>query len=236
MERTVTTVVSRRTLIGAGTLLGAGALTSLTGCAAAAPVVFNPVTDSWLAELATTIGAQVAASEITKGIDAAWQSWFPKLQSTLDTIDSPFIYDQAFGHPVPPVVLVGLCQTKDSHPETDRLAAFVNAGTDCVVFEPWAWQALSMFTHALVDNRKDDDLAAYKALGALALAPSGKAAETGKSSQGSVSYMTYEARYGTVEISRLDSTVQVSASGIPTASGAPTVKKFDLQPTSTPSP
>ncbi len=220
--------LSRRTLIGAAATVPLVALATAS-CAAAPAVtaVFNPVVDSWLADLAIGIGATALGAKLSEGLDDLWADWTTPVTDSLQE-NTNYLYNEIFGHPVPPVLLVGLCSEKTKNPKADRLAAYVESGQAVVIFEPWAWQCLSHFINEFTGDRTGDDLAAYRALLALSLAPSGVSAETGESPQGSVEYITYEARNGTVELSRLDSKVQISVSAIPTEKNEPTVRTYDL--------
>lgn len=219
--------LSRRTLIGVATTVPLVALATAS-CAAAPAVtaVFNPVVDSWLVDLAVGIGATALGAKLSEGLDDLWADWTQPIKDTVFE-QSDYVYSTLYGHPVPPVLLVGLCGEK-INPATDRLAAYVDAGKSAVIFEPWAWQCLAHFINEFTGERTGDDLAAYRALLALSLAPSGVAAETDESPEGSVEYITYQARNGTVEISRLDSRVRISVSAIPTEDDEPTVRTYDL--------
>jgi hypothetical protein len=224
----MTASLSRRGLLG-GVLLAPVVAVGVASCAAApvAVAAFDPVVDGWFVELATNLGANVIGAEVTKALDGVWSSWQKPINKALDSMDTYF-YPGAYGHPVPPVALLRLSAAKKDHPPTDSLAAFVEGGNQLIVFKPWAWQGMSMFVHSLTQKLKGDDLAAYRALLALTLAPSGKLPVTGSSPEGSVDFVTYQARNGVVEIVRFDTTVQISVSGIPTAQGKPTVRKFTL--------
>ncbi|MFD3975682.1 hypothetical protein [Streptomyces cyaneofuscatus] len=115
----------------------------------------------------------------------------------------------------------------------DRLVACVNSGKQAVVFDPWAWQALSMFVHDLTQKKAGSDLAMVQSLCLLTLIPSGVSPRTGRSSEGTVGWMTYQARNGIVEMAKIsepDGTVSaiVTADGILDAERRPTKKKFVL--------
>lgn len=232
------------TATSASTLAVVGS-TALTSCtAAAAPAVedaaFNPAAYSWLKQIASTVGATVIEDALTKGLkdveDFAFSGWNTKIKNTVSnsasTAPFTYIYNDYWAHRVPPVVLVGITQ-KVSDPLTDKMLACVNSGQDSVLFEAWAWQALSMLTNDLTANKTGADLTGFQALCLISLIPCGTAPKTGSSPEGLVGWMTYETRNGTVEISRHkepDGTYRatIQADGIPDAAGNATVKDYPL--------
>jgi hypothetical protein len=219
----MTTQLSRRSFLMSASAVGAASTLALTGCVAAVPAI--ELSAGWLSDIAISIGAGVASTAVSKGLDGIWSSWNDSVQAKMPDFN---VYEHAYGHPIPPVLLVGLSPTMKGRPQTDHLAAFVNDGQEVILFEPWAWQGMWMFARALVDKRSGDDRAAYQSLGAITLAPSGTAPTTGASPSGAVAYMSYEARESVVEIVRFDKTVQVSVSGIVASDGGPTKKLFQL--------
>jgi hypothetical protein len=111
----------------------------------------------------------------------------------------------------------------------------VEGGSKCVVFDPWAWQALGQFADSMTVDRRGDDLAAYRRLCGLSLTPSGVTPEQTASPSGRAQLLSYQARNGNVEMvlstdGNGKASVQVTTFGIPTASGEPTVKAFFLPP------
>jgi hypothetical protein len=129
--------------------------------------------------------------------------------------------------------MVGASKTPGGDPWTDRLIACVDNGEAAVVFEPWAWQTLSMFVHHLTDGKTDDDLAQAQALCALTLIPSGVNPDSGQSPARTVGWLTYKSHNGTVEISWAEGSDDskngiISASAIRDAHGDPLTKSFLL--------
>jgi len=191
------------------------------------------LTADWFAGLMQQINANVISDGIEKGFDAAWKGWQPNIVSVAGTTD-PFgkgvdaYVGEIFGHPYPPVAFACYSKGKYSDPATDKLAAFVDTGQKSILFEPWAWQALGQFVQQITSGASGSDLAVRQRLAAIALAPADTTPSTGESPEGSVAWMSYQARGGKVEISRLETTVQVTAWGYPGADGGPTEKRFEL--------
>jgi hypothetical protein len=237
----MTSRIPRRLLLkatGASAIaLSAGA--SSAACAAAAPVVpavFNPAVDSWLADLGTQVAASLVTDAVKSGASKLWPSWRDAIKKrvTESTTGTWRWYGNNFWqHSGPPTVLFGVSTTDQWDPMTDGLVACVEGGKSAVVFQPWAWQALSMFVHQLTDKRTGDDLAAYQSLAVVSLIPSGQRPESGHSRNNSVGWMSYETRNGYVEIARLaepdgSTTATVTASGIPDGKQLPRKLKFTL--------
>lgn len=239
--------VSRRRVLqasGATALaLAGGAGLSACGPAAAAGAAeaggaeaFNPAMWDWLAGIGKAIGATLIEDAFSKGLSGLFSSWTKNVNSTVSdrTQKGPFdyTYNDYWVHHVPPVVLVGVTQ-KDANPLTDKLLACVSTGHDAVLFEPWAWQALSMFVNELTSGKTGTDLAGFQALCVLSLIPSGTTPKSGTSPQGSVAWMTYQTHNGIVEISQElqadgSYSATVKANGIPDAQGKPTLKQYTL--------
>lgn len=188
----------------------------------------NPAVTGWLANVAAGLGAALIVQEVSKlAENVNWAPWNEGAVRQLNEQGGGFVRDNVYGNPIPPVMLFAVCSTKDSTPLEDRMLAVIEGGNSVVAFEPWAWQGLSMFVHDLTAERKGDDLAAYRALCALALAPAALP-EKGTSPSGRSEWMRYGARTGTVDIEKFENEVVVTATGVPTASGAATERRFAL--------
>lgn len=208
------------------------------GCSSGAAAVFNPATTTWLADLGKAVAAEQVGKAI-EGLQGFFKSWSSPARKTVrDSVstilskDADFWYD-SWSHQAPPVLMVSVRSTEKGDPMADHLVACVNNGRQAVVFEPWAWQALSMYVHDLTDAKDGDDLAAYQSLCLMTLIPCGTRPKTGNSPGGTVSWMSYAARNGTVEIAKVaepDGTMSaiVTVSGIMDAQKAPSKRKYTL--------
>ncbi len=233
--------LSRRGALGVGTSAALGAA-GLAGCSSATAALFNPATRTWLADLGKSIAAAEVQNAIDGGLRGAFAHWTKPARKTVQdsatailSNDHRFWYN-SWSHQVPPVLLVSVCAAEEGDPMADHLVACVNGGSQAVVFEPWAWHALSMYVHDLTGARKGDDLAAYRSLCLMTLIPSGTRPKTGSSPEGTVAWMTYASRNGTVEIAKVaepDGAMSaiVKVSGILDARGAPSQRKYTLPTT-----
>ncbi len=236
--------VSRRGFMrvagAAGVAIGAaGCLSACEAAAPAAEIIFNPATENWLGQLALAVGATEIENAIEDGLKAAWKAWGPGVRHAVNSQAAPYRYWYRDGwvHPVPPVVLVGVSRTRNENrrvdPMTDHMIACVNTGYSSVVFEPWAWQTLSMFVHYLTHGKSGAELTQTKELCALTLMPSGTRPKSGQSPGGSVGWLTYQSRNGHVEIAWSPGDNGswngiITASAIPDANGNPITKAFRL--------
>lgn len=168
------------------------------------------------------------------GLSGIWKSWSSRAVRTVDSSNqSQRFYYEAWAHPTPPVILLSMMNTDQADPMSDTLLACVNTGKEVVRFEPWAWQALSMYVHEMTDKKSGDDLAAYQSLCLLTLIPSGTKPSTQVSPEGTIAWMTYQARNGTVEITKVEEpdgsmSAHVTASGIFDASQRRRIMKYKL--------
>jgi hypothetical protein len=236
--------ISRRGFIRdatvAGIALGAGA--SLASCAAAPAVVeavFNPATVDWLSQLALAVGATEVEKVLEDGLKYAWEKWRPGVRKAVASQPRPddYYYQNAWVHPIPPVVLIGMTKGRHSSavtdPMTDHLLACVEGGRSYVEFQPWAWQTLSMLVHQLTQGKSGSNLEQTKQLCVLTLVPSGTRPSVGESPEGTVGWLTYKSRNGHVEIAwsrRSQNTWNgtITASAIPDAQGNPLSMTFPL--------
>lgn len=216
----------------------------------------------WVQQLALGVGAAVIADIVKGGLRRAWPAWEPEVDDAMgDILEGAVLAAGAitgtsgehlepssistlatrrfipggvgWGHPVPPVVMVQVSQTRAGDPTTDLLVAFVNTGYQYVVLKPWAWQTLLMFVHNLTSNQSGAGLDIAKAGCALSLLPSGVRPVSGQSPEGTVDWVTYKSRNGTVEISRVQgsntsTTGVITASAIQDGNGQPLVMSFGL--------
>lgn len=235
--------ISRRQLIryagNGGAVVSGAALPGVTGCAAAAAAGFNPAIDTWLAGIASSIAATLITDGVQKGLSGAFKSSTTPVQNQVNSATSrstgySAVYDDTWAHPGPPVVLVGIVKKVGiGDPMTDRLVACVDGGKQVVEFETWAWQGLYLYIDSLTYGKQGADLTRMQELCILSLIPSGVKPNAGRSPQGTVGWMTYRTRNGTVEIAYVkesDGTRSafVTAEGIPNELGKPTETKFSL--------
>jgi hypothetical protein len=230
-------VVNRRRFIrtaGAACLALATA-GSITSCAAEA---FNPAVADWLSQLALAVGAAEVEKVIEGGLDDAWHAWQDGVKQAATSQPSPYVHCCSTGwvHPVPPVVMVGLSKSTQVDPMTDHLIACVHKGRRAIVFEPWAWQTLSMFAHSLTSGKTGNDLTQAQTLCALTVVPAGVRDQSGQSPAGIVDWLTYQSRNGYVEIARSPGSGDswngsITVSAIPDAYGNYLTQVFSL-PTS----
>ena len=222
---------SRRTILKAAGI-GGLAITGMgvTACAAA---VFNPAVDSWLADLASAIGASVISDIASTGLKDAWAGWQGGVKRHVDD-QSYYWYLDGYVHPRPPVALVGLTKSKTiDDPTTDRLMACVNGGQASILFKPWAWQTLASYVNDQTVGKSGDDLANAQNLCVLGVIPSDTRPKTGSSPENTVGWMTYATRLGWVEIAyaqQSDSSWNgiLTASGIVDVNGNPVTKSYPL--------
>lgn len=231
-------MLSRRRLLAvsgySALAVAAGGLAA--GCVRPPAAAFNPATQNWLADLAKAIAADAVANILDGGLKRAWSAWTDGVHKSVEAQpDYPYHDPTGWVHGLPPTALLGVTREKygGRNPLDDRLVACVQGGRKAVVFEAWAWQALAMFVHDMTNGRQGADLAAYQTLCALCLVPSGVRPASGGSPQGSVGWLTYNAKVGEVELARFEEpdgsvTVSVKAKAIPDGSGHPTRKKFTL--------
>jgi len=213
-----------------GTLASCAAAADGGGAAASA---FDPTVGDWLTTIASTIGATIIEDALTKGLSGFFSSWTSNVSDTVSKQSPPLYSSDFWVHQVPPVVLIGMYQTEQGDPSTDQLLACVNNGSDAVVFEPWAWQALSYFLNDLTSGLTGAQLREIQALCVLSVIPSGTVPQSGSSPEGSVAWMTYTTHNGTVEISEQKQSdgsysATVLANGIPDANNQPTIKQYNL--------
>jgi hypothetical protein len=219
-------------------VLGLGA--SLSACAAeAAAVVFNPAVDSWLSDLAGAIAAAELTNFLNNGVKKVpelWRDWF---DGVIDAADKySLIWGDCYGHSIPPVILAQVTKAEEpknygGDPMVDGLLACVNNGRDAIYFEPWAWQALSMYVHSMTNGLSGQNLANAQRVCVTGLIPCGTRPDEGRSPENVVAWMTYETRSGPVEIGKLLGSdgkyiATVKATGIWDADQQPLVQQFSL--------
>ena len=233
-DREGTRSVNRRTVLRwTASTAAAGAVVGLSSCGAAATSAFNPATADWLASLASSVAATQIENALDGGLKGLWHAWSAHTTKTVDTASPKTFYYDAWAHPAPPAILFSVSDTRQLDPMNDRLLACVNGGREAVRFEPWAWQGLSMYLHRITTDKDGDELAAFQSLCLLTLIPAGTQPDRGSSPEGTVDWMTYKARNGTVEITKVAEpdgtlTAHVTASGILDATRTPRKMKFKL--------
>ncbi|MEU7475815.1 hypothetical protein AB0A63_07505 [Lentzea sp. NPDC042327] len=228
----------RQALVNAGR--GAAVLAvgspALTACGAAKPMLAGAA-GAWLAELGDAIKADIAAKAVEKGklaFEELWKKW-EKPTSDMKTkqVAEGFAYfgTTIYGHAVPGTTLVSVHRVRQVDPATDRLACVRESG-EHVVLESWAWKGMLAFIkHELEGKEGDDKLHALQLL-AMTLMPHG-AVLPGTTPAGSVSWVSYPARDGAVEIVKFSDggkdKVGVTASGYFSGDhGKATKLTFDL--------
>lgn len=222
-----------------------GLAVSLSSCTLPWEHEFSPLIPNWLQQLALGVSATEIAGIINGGLRRLWPAWEPGVDDALGEIltaevladsitgtssgrvESSSISTLAvrrfipgevgWGQPIPPVIMVQVSQTRNGDPTTDLLVAFVNTGYHYVVLQPWAWQTLLMFVNSLTSGQSGAGLDIARAGCALSLLPSGLRPISGQSPEGTVDWVTYQSRNGTVEISRVEGS-NSSTTGVITAS------------------
>lgn len=211
------------------------AATSLTSCAAV-PAANALVTSAWFSEMTAALAAGLLALTAEKTLDPVWSAWEEGFHKTWAAqADEGWRWLTAgsyCGDAVPPSVLFRLSNDESGfNPATGRLIALVNNGQDCVVFEPWAWKALYLFVTDLTASKDGDTLAGYQALCRISLLPNAAVSTSASSDSGRSELLGYKTRNGEVEMNRRTNgdgttTVQVVATGIPSASDSATTREF----------
>jgi hypothetical protein len=230
--------------ISGTSVLTLGTVAGLASCRApwqktaveAATAAGAALPDNWLAELAIAVGAAEVTNILNGGLQRAWHAWEPSVGATMRSIQADGLFipgGVGWIHPIPPTVLVRASTKKGRNPKSDHLVAFVETGQAHIMFRPWAWQTLWMYIYYLTNGQTGANLDVAKAVCALTLLPSGTRPKTGKSPEGTVGWMTYKSRNGTVEITRVrgpEGSVSgvITASAIPGADGKPSTQSFTL--------
>jgi hypothetical protein len=234
--------------LSAGTVTGLALGASLAGCAAAAgagaeagaaAVAFNPAVSTWLADLAQSVGASVLSDFLEEGakkVYGIWNSWMNPVNNSADYYG--LIWSDCYSHAIPPVVLVqvnkkDLGSSYEGDPMKDGLIACVEGGNTAVYFEPWAWQALSIYVQDMTNGLTGQDLANAQAVCVMGLIASGTRPQTGESPGNFVEWMTYQTRSGPVEMGKLlgengQYLATVKATGIWDDKQQPIVRQFTL--------
>ena len=226
--------------LSAGGAMVAGLGFSLGGCSAAAEAaVFNPAVDTWLWDLAQSIAATQLTNFLNNGISKLagyWREWYDGVTNQVQ--DYQVVWNDCYGHTIPPVVLAQVSNNKselnnDGDPMRDGLVACVDSGEKAVYFDPWAWQALSMYVHEMTSGLSGQNLANAQRVCVSGLIPSGTRPKSGQSPENVVEWMTYDTRSGPVEIGKLlgadgNYLATVKATGIWDADQQPLVKQYKL--------
>lgn len=242
-ETTVISALSelnRRSIfrLGGAGVLAMAALPALASCAlvpAAAPII-AAFTGNWLSDMTAALTATVLADAMKSGLQGEWANWESGAKKARDAEVAQgygYFSDSSYGDKVPPAILFGSAKTTAFNPKTDRLIVCVQGGAATVVFDPWAWKALSLFITDLTSAKDGDTLAGFQALCRVSLVPSDVLATNASTESGRSQLVTYKSRVGEVEMNRRtnqdgSTTVQVVATGIPTAKDAATTREFQI--------
>ncbi|WJY93392.1 hypothetical protein CFAEC_13020 [Corynebacterium faecale] len=205
---------------------------SISACGKAPSASIGP---TWFTSFGTMVLAPLIADGASKALSSGWSAWEEGRRELISYVGENgwnFISNSTLGDQVPPALIFRACRDQMSNPATDLLVVGVNQCRESVIFEPWAWQALYLFVNDLTHDKKGDDLAGFQALCKISLLPSG-VSDTTATATGRSTLMGYRTRNGSVEMNRRtgeegETIVQVTATGIPTSEGLPTVRDFVL--------
>lgn len=215
-------------LVAAGGVAATAGL-ALTSCAATVPA------SGWLSHMTSALAAGVIADGLDTALTAGWAAWEEgRVQARRAQAEEGYIFysTYCYGDAVPPAIIHSSHLAEEDDPTTDRMIVGVNGGADSIVFESWAWQALYLFVAEYTGNKSGDELAGFRALCKISLLPCGTITSS-STSTGLSEILTYKTRNGEVEMNRRttqngSTSVQVVATGIPTAKNRPTSKEFTL--------
>lgn len=228
-------LLDRRSLFRLGAVGTLAALTvpALTSCAAPA---LSSLGATWFQAMTAALVANVAAVPVTSGLQGYWAEWQSGLDRTIAAES-----EQGFGFHtancandgVPPAVVFATSQQDGLDGETDRFIVCVERGEEYVAFEPWAWKALYSFAVDLTDGKDGDTLAGFQALCRISLVPNATLTTSVATESNRSELLTYRTRNGEVEMNRRtnddgSTTVQVVATGIPSARDSATTREFNV--------
>lgn len=192
--------------------------------------------------MTSALSAELIAKSAESALPQAWSKWSDGWKRAFEKErDRGYKWHTGFyGDGVPPALLFASRKTKKANTETDRLIVCVNNGSDTIAFEPWAWKALYLFVHDLTSDKQGDLLAGFQALCRISLIPNATLSTNTSTGSGRSELLSYRTRNGEVEMNRRTNedgttTVQVVATGIPTAKDAATTRELKI-PESVPPP
>lgn len=232
---TETSTLDRRSLFRLGAVGTLAALTvpALTSCAAPAVAGLGA---TWFEAMTAALVANVAAVPVTGALQGYWASWQEGINNTIRSES-----EQGFGFPtptcandgVPPAVLLATSQQDGLDGETDRFIVCVETGAKYVAFEPWAWKALYSFAVDLTNGKDGDTLAGFQALCRISLVPNATLTTSVATESNRSELLAYRTRNGEVEMNRRtnddgSTSVQVVATGIPSARDSATTREFKI--------
>ncbi|SMQ67759.1 hypothetical protein SAMN06295909_1850 [Plantibacter sp. VKM Ac-1784] len=228
--------ISRRSAfqIGGAGVVAVLAAPTLSSCAAL-PAVAS-FTGSWLADMSASLAATVLADTLTGGLQGEWASWEAGAKAAREAEVARgynFFSTASYGDGVPPAVMFASTKAETFDEQTDRLIVCVEEGAASVAFDPWAWKALSLFVTDMTKGKDGDTLAGFQALCRVSLVPNAVLATNTETESGRSQLVTYKTRVGEVEMNRRTNedgtiTVQVVATGIPTAKDVATTREFQV--------
>lgn len=231
----------RRTAFRAGAIGGLAVLAGGTATAcAAAPVAARAaaavLTSSWFSHMSAALAAGMITLGADNALDAAWAAWqggFDKAKRDESDRGHKYYSTAYCADGVPPALLFLTSVGEEWDATSDRMIALVNGGTEHVAFDPWAWKALYFFVNDLTGGKDGDTLAGYQALCRISLLPNATVSMSAATDSGRSELLAYKTRNGEVEMNRRTNgdgttTVQVVATGIPSAADSATTREFDI--------
>lgn len=236
--------VDRRTAFRLGAAGGLAALTASVAASCAVPAagpavgaaVGAVITSTWFSNMTSALAAGVLTLGAEQALDPAWSAWQEGLNRSINEEAERghgYHYQAYCADAVPPALLVRTLKTEDDDPTTDRMIALVNGGAESVAFDPWAWKALCFFVADLTTDKSGDTLAGYQALCRISLLPNATVSTSVATDSGRSELLAYKTRNGEVEMNRRTNsdgttTVQVVATGIPSAADSATTREFEI--------
>jgi hypothetical protein len=196
----------------------------------------SAIAATWFSDMSAALAAGLITSGVDFVLDAAWSAWQDGLYKTFAAEKEAgykYFMHEHCGDGVPPALMSRSLVTDEPDPTTDRLIVCVNGGAEYVAFDPWAWKALYFFIDDLTKDKEGDTLAGYQALCRISLIPNAPPEPGKETGSGRSELLEYKTRNGTVEMNRRTNpdgttTVQVTATGIPSADGTSTTRDFDI--------
>ncbi|SDN37530.1 hypothetical protein SAMN05216355_102167 [Actinomyces ruminicola] len=215
--------VSRRSLLTATAVTTAAGATSScaalgTATEAAGAALSNPAVQSFLIQLAATIGAELALdwirgdteplSDWEDSIDAKWGEWHESddvgwcspLRVYVDNDSRPSIVVKRF------YADDAECKTSDRtrDPLNDHVGVFLDSGKDAVLLPAWAWQTVMMFAEQQRMGKEGADLKQVDQLLKLALQPTSSKTDSHETWANAVSTVSWGTVCGPVDVGRIE--------------------------------
>jgi len=243
--------LDRRSLLRSAAI--AASIPLVAGCGAAAAVLKNPATQTWLATLAATLGANIVTDLAKEGPDEATKAWLTGFWELYahwfpDRGDNGCAYTSECyrADATPAFLLIALvaaatpdaaaCENAQSDPLNDPCGVVINEGKDGILLPAWAWQTLVTFANDQTGSKRDAELEQTKALLSVTLAPTSSKVQSDQSWARAVEYVSYMTHVGPVDLAKVERpdhsfTGMIKVSGFPDKVGAATVWEYALPTT-----